>query len=79
MTGHSRRDDARVHLDRLIDWQERHAPGTTTPINITLSPARLGKLLGKLPRKGGREFEYRGRIVVATAVDTAAMRFRGGI
>jgi hypothetical protein len=76
VTGHSRRDDTRIHLDRLIDWQERH--GTSTPIHITLSATKLGRLLGKLPRKGGSEFEYRGRIVVATAVDNAALRFRGG-
>jgi hypothetical protein len=78
VTAHSRHD-AKSKLDALIDWDALHRPGSTEPIHVALSPTALGKLIGKVPRKGSLEMEYRGRRIICTALDTLGQRFLGGV
>jgi hypothetical protein len=74
-----RRNDPRVLLDGLIDFHEAHTPHLGQRIPVRMTPTAVARMLGRAPRPDfPAEFEYRGRIIVATTVDEVALRFLGG-
>ena len=64
----NRHVDPRAQLDALIDFYESQRPDAGGRIPVVITPAKLGKVLGRSPCPGSpAEFNYRGRIIVATA------------
>ena len=48
-------------------------------IHVNASATELAALLGRVPAaKGSNAFTYRGRTLIAMALDPVAARFRGG-
>lgn len=64
-----RRETEADKVKTLVTWYEKNKPDAGKRIEVLLGPKKLAKQFGVDLQKDQTEFEYRGRMIVATGKD----------